>query len=362
MKAMEQDNGSPASAMHENNDQNDVFSWLFDTEKEQHLQHEQESLSSEIQPSKKRRVKNVEEERNTTTATMSPSPSTIFPAPPVLGYPSYRSFPPNFIQGMVPFGSTVEMSANEVLRAKSKEEVDNRKKRLEKNRQSARLCRLRKKNQVNELQQRVVQLERENMDLRLKLEEQAKTRASEAEEKNTLTKQLVDLLETSGKDEELSKVMQTFADLYADYGRDRRVALKYHLGQVRRFMMPTQVTKMALWSLQQDDDFYAYKVDENGRAETLWDIISRDMHVTEDQKQKLMEFRPYFKELRDDMNHCASSIVQLEKALEVKNTKIEQAIHKLTTVVSPKQAALFIQWVTNNQACIHMLDKLWQYS
>ena len=88
--------------------------------------------------------------------------------------------------------------------------------------------------------------------------------------------------------------------------------------------------------------------------------MPREIEITEAQKEKVLEFRPFFKQLSEELQQCGETIVQVEKALENKNSKIEQAIHKLTTVISPRQAAQFIQWVTDNQACIHMLNKLWQ--
>lgn len=118
-------------------------------------------------------------------------------------------------------------------------------------------------------------------------------------------------------------------------------------------MMPTQVTKMALWYLQQGDEFYA----EQTADDTLWGIISDEMDLTSMQQQKLLDCRPFFKQLSDELQQCAKAIQKMEATLDRKNAKIEQAIHKLTTIISPRQAALFIQWVTNNQACIHLLNK-----
>ena len=34
----------------------------------------------------------------------------------------------------------------------------------------------------------------------------------------------------------------------------------YHLEQLRMLLLPTQVTKMCMWSLHQDDEFYDEEV------------------------------------------------------------------------------------------------------
>ncbi|KAF4037237.1 hypothetical protein GN244_ATG10679 [Phytophthora infestans] len=33
---------------------------------------------------------------------------------------------------------------------------------------------------------------------------------------------------------------------------------------------------------------------------------------------------------------------------------------KLQNILTPTQRAKFIVWVTNNQACMHLLNKLWR--
>lgn len=243
-----------------------------------------------------------------------------------------------------------------------------RQQQLAKNRKSARECRRRKKEELSELRERVKELEKANLELRLQMKDIQNEKTREREEKRVITERLNTMLTDGVGDDEFSDVVSNFADLHADYGRDRRIALDFHIERVKKLMVPTQVTKMALWSLQQDDDFYKEggdgdsgdDDDENEYSESLWKIVTAELQMTADQKKKLLQFRPMFKELGSDIEKCGKSVEEMSQLMKKKNQNIEKAIAKLTTIITPTQAARFIQWVTNNQACIHMLNKLWQ--
>ncbi len=66
--------------------------------------------------------------------------------------------------------------------------------RLEKNRESARECRRRKKEHVVELQKQVALLEAENLKLKLQLKVGEESQAQERQEKGRITKKLDDMV------------------------------------------------------------------------------------------------------------------------------------------------------------------------
>jgi len=66
--------------------------------------------------------------------------------------------------------------------------------RLEKNRESARECRRRKKEHVVELQKQVAHLEAENLKLKLQLKLGEESQAQERQEKGRITKKLDDMV------------------------------------------------------------------------------------------------------------------------------------------------------------------------
>lgn len=71
--------------------------------------------------------------------------------------------------------------------------------RLEKNRESARECRRRKKEHVVELQKQVAHLEAENLKLKLQLKVGEESQAQERQEKARITKKLDEMVRLSGE-------------------------------------------------------------------------------------------------------------------------------------------------------------------
>lgn len=230
------------------------------------------------------------------------------------------------------------------------------KRKREAGRVAANKSRNRKRMQLRELENRVETLEKQNMQLKLDLNEASRVKMAEKREKEETTNKLMNMMKDDVPEHDLSKAMSSYADLYADYGRNRRMLLSYHLGQVKRYMIPTQVTKMGLWVLQQDDLFYNADDEDNA----MWRILLQAMDVTEKQRELLLSHRQHFQQLARQINECSGHLTALETALELKNNAIEKAFHDLTAIVQPRQAVQFIQWITDNQACIHMLNKLWQ--
>lgn len=191
----------------ENSESDDIFSsWLFDT------------FSNDLPEEMQMVDENPDAKRLKTVSSRSlmMSPASILPS----HHPSF-TFPPNAMPMNI--GDTIV-----------KNKKDERKRRLEKNRVSARISRMKKKNEVNELQLRVAALEKENLELRLKLEQNTTERANEREETKQLTAELIDMLKNNASDDQLSKAMWRFAEMYADYGKNRQDKLKHHLNQVRR--------------------------------------------------------------------------------------------------------------------------------
>ena len=66
---------------------------------------------------------------------------------------------------------------------------------------------------------------------------------------------------------------------FADYGKDRQAAVMYHLEQLRMLLLPTQVTKMCMWSLHQPDEFYDEERNQQSWGGGIWNILCRELHV-----------------------------------------------------------------------------------
>jgi len=122
--------------------------------------------------------------------------------------------------------------------------------RLEKNRLSARNCRRKKKEVTQTLQKEINILEGENLRLRLQLKIGAEAEQSSRQEQERVTEILDALLKSGASDTEIYANIEEFKEKFADYGRDCRSAIEFHLRNVKRLLMPTTTTNVAMRALR----------------------------------------------------------------------------------------------------------------
>ena len=132
-------------------------------------------------------------------------------------------------------------STNKKEEKSSKRAKHSREDVLERNRRSARECRERKKERVTLLEDRVKRLETENMQLRVQLRVGRETDATETAEKWRITNLLGEMIKEDKPDDVIEETIQMFTERYADYGKERRVACRYHLDYLEKLLVPTQV-------------------------------------------------------------------------------------------------------------------------
>ncbi|OEU23690.1 hypothetical protein FRACYDRAFT_259450 [Fragilariopsis cylindrus CCMP1102] len=128
---------------------------------------------------------------------------------------------------------------------------DKKLRRLEKNRLSARECRRRKREATESMQRQINILEGENLRLRLQLQVGEEAEQSSHQKQIDTTKALDELLK-SGKasESEIYAKIEEYKEQFADYGRDRRSAMEFHLRNVERLLMPTQTTSFIMNTLK----------------------------------------------------------------------------------------------------------------
>lgn len=162
-----------------------------------------------------------------------------------------------------------------------------RKQKLERNRESARECRRRKREHILGVEERCRQLERENMELRGQLKAGKEAIRQEEQEKNRVCEELEHMIQRGASEKELAEKIDNFKEQYSDYGHGRRSALNYHMHQIERLLLPTQVTKMCIWALRQDDTFWQDEEDET----SLPVILAKELGLSEEQKKKIQQQR-----------------------------------------------------------------------
>jgi hypothetical protein len=144
------------------------------------------------------------------------------------------------------------MSGND---QKTQDLAEKKRKRLERNRESARECRKRKKEKKLMLRQQLNLLEADNLQLRLKL--QVGHESTKGDDKSAyITSRLESMIKEGASDVEISKMIGELQERYSDYGRDRRSAIDFHVLQLRRCLQPTQTTRAILWLMSLAKQFH----------------------------------------------------------------------------------------------------------
>jgi len=220
--------------------------------------------------------------------------------------------------------------------------------------------RKKRKEKVNQLEERVNALENENLQLRLQLKVGKETVQRDALEKQEITKELDTLVKKNCTDEEVQSVLETYVKKFSDYGDVRTQSIERHMEQLQRLLLPTQVTKMCMWSLHQEDAFYE-STNENSMAGngSIWSLIMQEIGATEEQKQKIQEHRDDARQMAKDLRFTLRECEDLQRKMERKNQALGEEMKELQKILTPSQLAKFILWVHNNPASMAMLDKLW---
>jgi hypothetical protein len=105
----------------------------------------------------------------------------------------------------------------------------------------------------------------------------------EDKEKWEITRNIEKLVESGATDSKIASVIKHFGDKYADYGETRWGKVEHHLKQIHKLLIPTETTKMAIWTLHQDDDFYKDDTDPLAGltgGSTIWSMLASALDAT----------------------------------------------------------------------------------
>ncbi|CAM9774827.1 unnamed protein product [Chrysoparadoxa australica] len=174
----------------------------------------------------------------------------------------------------------------------------------------ARESRKRKRMKVDEMEGQVKKLQEENESLRIHVTNRnERTKVIEAR-KMEMEAEISEILRASGNADKdrLIKALKRFKDLYADYGKSRKEEVQFHLKQLETLILPTQTTKMSLWTLEQDESFY-----QNRKKGSLSQILTHELGVSEDQIQKITERRARIKALIAELKESLNLVSRLQR-------------------------------------------------
>lgn len=262
------------------------------------------------------------------------------------------------------------MSSMEEMEAEQK-----KKRRLERNRESARECRKRKKEYGEALRAQLIHLEAENLQLRLKLKIGVDPSKRDNDKAAQITARLNMMLQQECSDAEIKKEIEELQEKYADYGRDTKSSIAFHIAQLRKCLLPTQTTRTLLWLMTcapiyhhadgSEKNESEVSEPENSQLTKLWRDLLSALKPTEEQKKKLIDFTadenspfPVLQKKTEDSNVL---IDRLDELVSAKHDTLDTVMSKLNGVLNARQVARFILWIEKNPATMQMLEMIWPH-
>jgi hypothetical protein len=262
--------------------------------------------------------------------------------------------------------------------------------RLEKNRLSARECRRRKREATENLERQINLMEAENLRLRLQMQIGEEAEESMQREQQKFSEDIDELLKSGASEAEIYVALESFKEKHADYGRDRRTAIEFHLRNIERLLKPTTTTSVVMQAIQGGssasseesklmeissarvtphetsvgEDYSpaapSLPPDQKFNPKTLFRHLVSHLEVTPAQAAALKDSRFVAQELDGCLDNAEAVLKELRERLAQTGEDLETEFNNVRNILSPTQAAKFLVWVANNSACMHMLNELWE--
>ena len=218
----------------------------------------------------------------------------------------------------------------------------------------------------------------------------------------------LDELLKSGKasESEIYAKIEEYKEKFADYGRDRRSAMEFHLRNIERLLMPTQTTNLIMNTLK-DPSGGNDNSNSNGNSNSnsnnnsgvtappppsapaavtkpsssstamtapgkgtkssespktskeLFTLLVKKLQVTPAQAAALKDSRFVAQEMDETLKETFNVLMDLRGRLDRCGQDLESEFNCIRQILTPSQSAKFLVWVAQNKACMHMLNELW---
>eukprot|EP01031_Cornospumella_fuschlensis_P035653 gene35653-43242_t len=266
-------------------------------------------------------------------------------------------------------------SHNDAETLKIQELAEKKKRRLERNRASARQCRKRKKEKKLLLRQQLAHLEADNLQLRLKLQVGEDNKDASGDDQSVfITNKLNEMIKEGATESEIQRAIQELKERFSDYGRDRRSAIDFHIAQLKRCLQPTMTTRAILWLMSLAPKYQDPVTGESligtptDELSALYQSLLDEVHPDPAQRRLMVSYTaPRDSELDHFVainNTTAACNGMLERIVDIvcnKNDSLDQEMANVQSTLTPRQIAKFILWIDKNPVCIQMLEALWPH-
>lgn len=91
----------------------------------------------------------------------------------------------------------------------------------------------------------------------------------------------------------------------------------------------------------------------------LFTHLVKILEVTPEQAASLKDSRFVAQEMDEILNDTLSVLTELRTRLTQCGEDLETEFNNVRSILTPSQSAKFLVWVSQNKACMHMLNELW---
>lgn len=220
-----------------------------------------------------------------------------------------------------------------------------------------------KRGKILALEERVKVLERENHELKSQLKVGKEPVSLDEQARAELTEKLEQMVNNGAPDSDLKVALKQYVIKFSDYGPDRSRLAEKQLDHLDRLLAPTQISKLCMWSLHQDDEFFrsSSTVPDFGDApDSLWAVMCKEIEATPEQQEQFKKFRENAIRLTRELRFTNRECQDLRQRLRRKNVAFATEMAELSTILTPAQMTRFVLFVSHNHASSAMLSHLWE--
>lgn len=217
-----------------------------------------------------------------------------------------------------------------------------------------------KKNKAASLEDQVKQLEDENQALRLQLKVGKESGKHNEQDRADLLGKITTLLKHSTDahgEEALKAALKSYICRFSDCSSDHATTVDNHVTQIRRLLAPTKMTRLTLWALNQDDDFFKPTLTPN---DSLFSIMNNTMEATPDQLEHFKGYRANARSLVHKLRYTERACDDLIARLRRKNRALNEELHELQEILTPQQLANLLVWSNQNPELQLALKRTWE--
>lgn len=191
--------------------------------------------------------------------------------------------------------------------------------------------------------------------------------AHESDRQAQLSK-LLAMVSARASDADVARAMAEYKDTWGDFGKERWNALRWHLRSLKGLLLPNQITRLCMWSIEHADDkgrvlapsAAGNAADASGITShaAVWQTICSICQISPEQSARLLSLRHSIARARRDFTETLLLLRGLEEKVTHNFTSLEMHMTGLMSIMTPRQAAIFLQWNEGSERLFQMLPSL----